>query len=314
MYKVAVLTRNFEQYRRLFERLLEAQPDLPLQLDYYGQNPQEQIPLDTQILLANPNYAAQVVDRLPNLAWLQSTWAGVRPICDQNKRHFQLTGLKNVFGEQMREYTFTHILNHARKTALLGEQQRARQWQQPVPIDITGKTLGISGLGNIGQGVAEAAKAFGMRVISLNASSSPKLADQCFFSHNKIAFAKQCDYYLNLMPDTDMSKGLCDAEFIAALPNHAVLINAGRGSLISDDQMLIDSLDQNQLAHAVLDVFKQEPLPQEHPFWTHEKVTVTQHTAALSTADKVFSVFKRNLSAFIAGKPLADQVDFDKGY
>jgi phosphoglycerate dehydrogenase-like enzyme len=107
---------------------------------------------------------------------------------------------------------------------------------------------------------------------------------------------------------------VCDADFFDAMKPTAVFLNAGRGSLIKNDQVLIDALQQGKIKAAVLDVFTQEPLSGTHPFYHLKNCYLTNHTAAVSNPEAVCAVFLQNLERFVASQPLLYQHDFNKGY
>ncbi len=104
-----------------------------------------------------------------------------------------------------------------------------------------------------------------------------------------------------------------DANLLDALPSHAVLINVGRGNAV-DESALVEALEQEKIAGAVLDVTEQEPLPEEHPFWTTPNLYLTFHTSAMSYPEDITSLFIENYRLYIEGKPLKYQVDFERGY
>ena len=127
------------------------------------------------------------------------------------------------------------------------------------------------------------------------------------------AFANACDHVVNLMPDTPSTHNLLSNDFFSALKSHSVFINAGRGSAV-DDEALLNALNSGAFAHAVLDVFREEPLDTTHPFWHHPNITITAHTAAESQPSDVADVFLDNAKRYLEGQPLKYQFDFSRGY
>jgi phosphoglycerate dehydrogenase-like enzyme len=104
-----------------------------------------------------------------------------------------------------------------------------------------------------------------------------------------------------------------DSALLSALPSHAIFINVGRGSAV-DESALIDALNQNKIAGAVLDVFEQEPLPKDHSFWTTKNLSMTYHTSAPSLPEDITNLFIENYELFDTDQPLKHQVDFERGY
>lgn len=269
------------------------------------------------ILLADPDLAVKVVEQCHQLRWCQSTWAGNKPLLQLAKQDYTLTGVRGIFGEKMREYVFAYLLHFSRDIDTFRALESAPQqhrWMQPAPGTLHGTTLGILGAGSIASSLLPVAHAFGMRVIGLNSKGKAQPGyDAIFASGDKQKFAATCHAIVNLLPDTSATVNFIDERFLSALPEGAVFINAGRGSAV-DDSALLNALDNGMLRAAVLDVFRQEPLPESHPFWSHPKVWVSQHTAAISAPEDVARVFAKNLDRYLNGEPLHYQLDFERGY
>ena len=121
------------------------------------------------------------------------------------------------------------------------------------------------------------------------------------------------DYLVSILPNTKETKKIVDAKVLNTLPPHAVFVNVGRGSAV-DEPALIAALQGNKIAGAILDVFEQEPLPKEHPFWDAPNLTMTFHTSAPSLPEDIARVFIENYKLYIERKPLKYVVDFEKGY
>jgi phosphoglycerate dehydrogenase-like enzyme len=128
-----------------------------------------------------------------------------------------------------------------------------------------------------------------------------------------IAFATGLDYLVVVLPRTNDTNKIVDVNLLNALPSHAVMINVGRGNAV-DESALVEALTQGNIAGAVLDVTEQEPLPEDHPFWTTPNLLLTFHTSAISYPEDITKVFIENYLLYIEGKPLKYQVDFERGY
>ncbi|MCW8091712.1 D-2-hydroxyacid dehydrogenase [Alteromonas sp. ASW11-130] len=297
-----------------YRELIEAEAYQHVTIVQCATEPEKVNCKQVKCLLASPSMAAVILDDCPNLHWCQSTWAGNAPLLNHPRKDYCLTGVKGVFGQQMREYVFTYLFHFARNVRAFTDQQLQQSWQT-IPYEyVAGKTLGILGAGSIARALISPALAFDMNVIGLNSSgNSVPGFDKVFSAQQKETFARECDYVVNLLPDTAATNEFIDERFLAALPSHAVLINAGRGSAI-DDESLLAALNHNQLRGAVLDVFKDEPLSVDHPYWLHPRVIVTQHTAAESRPEDIVALFLDNVERYVAGRPLRFQFDFEKGY
>lgn len=277
----------------------------------------EQInPDEVEVLLADPNLAAKVIDQCTGLKWCQSTWAGNAPLINLDKSDYILTGVKGVFGNLMREYVFAYLLQYARNIPAFAHNQNHQPpiWEESPRAPLTGKTLGILGAGSIAKALIPVAKSFEMKVIGLSRSGQAVGGfDDVYSATDLLKFAQEADHVVNLMPDTPATTGVLNQAFFGALKPHSVFINAGRGSAVINDALL-NALNNGTLQAAVLDVFTQEPLPKEHPFWTHPKVVVTAHTAAVSSPEDVAGVFITNAIRYMANEPLYYQFNFNKGY
>jgi len=172
----------------------------------------------------------------------------------------------------------------------------------------------LLGVGSIGAEVALTAKFFGMNVRGYTLDSeNSKHVDAYYHGVDLSKFANGLDYLVSILPNTKYTHKIINADLLNALPSHALVINVGRGPAV-DESALLEALNHNKIAGAVLDVFEQEPLPKSHPFWTTQNLLMTFHTAAPSLAEDITNLFLENYELFIEGKPLMYQVDFEKGY
>ena len=311
MYKLGILSRDASDYAHslsqtnLEEMVICYQSDTACVTDTLR---------EIDILLAEPDLAAQILPHCHNLKWLQSTWAGVKPLTALQHGDYLITGVKDVFGRQMREYVFAYMLHFSRNVSGFEIKKQTQQWAPPPTKNLYGKKLGIMGVGSIGQEVAKLAKAFEMQVAGLTASSRDcQYVDEYYVLEQKVEFASELDYLVCLLPHTETTERLIDAAMLDALPAHAVLINAGRGQVIDDDALLA-TLNAGNLRAAVLDVFAEEPLPHHHPFWHSDRIHITQHTAAISQVEDITNIFKTNYERFCENKTLNFQIDVSKGY
>ncbi|MCG8529577.1 MAG: D-2-hydroxyacid dehydrogenase, partial [Desulfovibrionales bacterium] len=218
------------------------------------------------------------------------------------------------FGPLMSEYLICHLLMHERKVLFRRQCQEEKRWDQTAPGSLAGKKLGIMGTGSIGAHVARTAKFFGMatRGYSRTPSHCPHI-DQGFLPHQILDFARGLDYLISILPDTPATDNLINAELLTALPHTALVINAGRGNAV-DETALARALTTGEIAGAILDVFKKEPLAPDHPLWRTPNTLITAHTAAMSHPTLVTPIFVDNYKRYSQGLPLAHGVDFESGY
>lgn len=266
------------------------------------------------VLLAQPDIAAAIIDQLPGIRWVQSTWAGITPLLNTRRQDFVLTGIKNVFGPQMAEYTLGYILAHELQLVQRLQKQRAGEWWNTPTGRMTGKTLGIMGLGSIGGHIARVAAGFDLRVTGLNRTGAalPGI-EQVFEVPQLHEFLAQTDYVVAVLPDTPATTGLMDAAAFAAMKPSALFINVGRGNLV-DEPALAQALHQGRIAGAVLDVFRQEPLPPDSPLWAAPNLAITAHVATRSWPKDVAKIFLGNFRRFQRQQELNYLIDRQRGY
>ena len=279
-------------------------------------------PSDTQRAETNVLLAAGVppgvLPTMPNLKWAQSLTAGVEgwlalPDLPPN---LTLTCARGTHRESMPENILARAVPHHQT---LRRHRRGPEAKPLAPArrpPLNGKTLGILGLGAVGQEVARLATALGMRVIGTKRRPEPMpgLADVLPPERTNEILA-QSDFVLLLLPATPETDNFINAERLGRMKPSAWLLNFGRGHLIKDDD-LIAAVRAKTIAGAVLDVFRQEPLPKEHKFWTTEGILVLPHIGGPHPQrDSIVArLFVENLGRFLDGQPLKEVVDRAAGY
>ncbi len=268
--------------------------------------------LSAEILLADPVSAAAIIPRLPHLRWVQSTWAGVEPILRAGiPEGVTLTSVKNVFGPQMSEFVFGHLLAHTQEVV---DRTLARTWNRRIPRRLQGSRMGILGTGSIGTALAVTARHFGMEVVGCSRGGAPRQEfDRVFPVSRRLEFATDLDHLVVVLPATGDTVNLVDAELLARLGPGATLVNVGRGITVDTDAV-VEALGTGRLAHAVLDVLPVEPLPDDSPWWRVTGLVITSHTAADSHPADIAVLFLENLDRHRSGRPLIGVVDPVAGY
>jgi phosphoglycerate dehydrogenase-like enzyme len=308
MPRVLVLSPSDSALSRCLQS--EALPDFdPVFSAPEGVSPAQLV--EVEILLGSPAAIAPLLRHCSNLRWVQSTWAGVRPLLEAASSNYQLTALKGVFGQAMSEYVLGWVLALERRII---ERANDRAWNNAGDRSVAGRRMGIMGTGSIGGEVAAAAAALGIEVVGLNSDGRDVAGfTRCYPVAERLAFANGLDYLVGLLPETPDTDGLVDAGLLAALADDALFINGGRGNCVVERDLLA-ALQRRNLQAAVLDVLPIEPLPESSPLWQVEHLYITSHTAAPTAETAAAAVFCDNYRRFVAGKPLKYLVDFARGY
>ena len=265
------------------------------------------------IIIGRPDYASEIINTA-TVRWVQSTWAGVTPLIKMANTSYALTSVKGIFGPQMSEYVIGHILAHELKIEERQGFQKNREWRPLISGQMSQKTAGIMGTGSIGSAVAEAMNKLGVKTIGLSNSGTLRPHFSKVFSQSSfVKFLEQIDYLIGILPDLPSTTDLINTTTLKRMKKTALIINVGRGNLI-DENALCEALISDNLAGAVLDVTKQEPLDKGHGLWEAPNLKLTAHTAAESRPKDIVGLFLKNLNCFVKGETLEGLVDFEKGY
>jgi glyoxylate/hydroxypyruvate reductase A len=244
-----------------------------------------------------------------------SLWAGVEDIVGTVPAHIPLARMVDAgLTRGMAEWVAGHVLRYhlGMDAHILGQDG---VWRNGVvPPLAADRTIGLLGLGELGRAVAAtlAGLGFDVRGWSRRSRELPGIATHAG-DEGLAEVLRAADILVLLLPATPDTTDLIDASRLALLPPGARLINAARGTLI-DDAALLDALDGGRLAHATLDVFRTEPLPPDHPFWAHPRVTVTPHVASETRPETASETIARNIARGEAGEPFLFLVDRAEGY
>lgn len=252
-----------------------------------------------------------------NLQVIASMGAGVDNLLKDSSIPEQTTVVRMVDPQlvsQMGDYVLAASLNHGRQFLNYAQQQQRRQWQPLAPQNMGDITVGVMGLGQIGNAVATRLVQVGFRTIGWSRRNKSIEKVQVFSGQQQLAdFLAASEILVCLLPLTPETENILNAETLGQLPQGAYVINVARGNhLIEEDLLLL--LNNDHLAGACLDVFRQEPLPQEHPFWRHTKVTITPHIASLTNPVSVAPQIVENYRRMQLKQPLMNQVDLRQGY
>lgn len=256
-------------------------------------------------------------ERFPNLEILFSTGAGVDQF-DLDRLPPDLLVVRMLdpgIVEGMVEYATLAVLALHRDLPAYIDRQRNRRWA-PIPLRAAAdRRVGVLGMGQLGTAVLEALRPFGFDLAGWSRSARQAPPGVAVFAGEEGlgGFLARTDILVCLLPLTDETRGLLNAGLFDRLPRGAAVINTGRGAhLVADD--LIAALDDGRLSAAILDVTDPQPLPQEHPLWSHPRVLLTPHVAAMTRPDSAVAVVLDNLRRHRAGQPLRGSIDRKLGY
>ncbi|WDR36794.1 D-2-hydroxyacid dehydrogenase [Pseudomonas serboccidentalis] len=270
---------------------------------------------DCPVWLGQPDLLATLLRQGHQPQWLQSTWAGITPLlADGLRRDYRLTRAVGIFGQVMAEYVLTYMLGHEREVLARLVSQVERKWDNRTGQSLVGRKVLIVGTGDIGQSVAQFLLPFGVELYGI-ASSAREQAP--FVEVGAMAdlprLVGEVDYVVNLLPNTVHTHDIYDAALFKQFKPTGLFINVGRGVAVVDAD-LVEALKEGHLAGAVIDVCRQEPLPQRHPFWTAWGLLLTGHSSAPTSPALMVQLFVENLKAYQAGEALRGEVDFNRGY
>lgn len=250
---------------------------------------------------------------LPNVKGISSFGAGVDGLLSATLPDVPIARIVDPnLAFDMGQYILGHILAWKLRLLQYRQQQNERRWYPKRAHRAI--NVGILGYGQLGQ---EAARQLTLNGLAVSAwSRNEKQAEGINFYYGETGLyqmAEQCDFLVCLLPLTDQTTGILNQRLFSAMPNHSVLINVGRGKhLVEAD--LLEALHTQQIAHAILDVFHTEPLPEEHPFWQQNNLTITPHVSALTDINTVVKQIAHNYMQVKNSEPMCHCIDAKKGY
>lgn len=308
---IAVTTHRRQAWRELFAQHI----DWPTPLLFDDEPEFATRAQAATILFGDTPEAARWLPQLRNIQWFHTTYSGIDdllPYRSQLSPKLVVTNTRDIAGPHIAEYVLGFVLNRTRSIQTYHSRQTQRHWQDDDYATLQHASALILGTGAIGQVLAQRLSPWFACVDGLNRSGQLNAE----FRHVTVWPPKALSQYrvvINTLPATDETQDLLAAPFFKALAEDALFINVGRGVTVVD-QDLLAALEAAPQRHAVLDVFRTEPLPPEHPFWHHAQVTVTPHVAAQSQPEWVLPIFRDNLQRYLSQQPLRNLVDLNLGY
>lgn len=276
---------------------------------------------DAEVILGWCGTAAEeCLQQDSKLRWVQlwSSGADYMPFAALQEKGIMLTDAGGVHPVPMAETVFAMLLAFTRGLPWAIRNQQQRSWNKEGHFtELTGKTIGIIGVGHIGTEIARLAQAFGMRVSGVRRSKRSAPYVEAIYSLEELdKVLEESDVVVNVLPKTDRTLRLFDEGRFAAMKAGALFINVGRGTTVETDA-LVRSLQEGHLGGAGLDVFDIEPLPEDHPLWSMDNVIITPHIGGNTDQlkERVTALFIENLQTYLTqGEPDRNVVNYDNQY
>jgi len=265
-------------------------------------------------IIANPD--PKTLAKFPNLIWIQSLWAGVEKLANENlNKNVKLVRLIDPqLAITMAESVLAWTLYLQRNMAEYAQQQKQKQWQQLPTTNAKDIRIGILGAGTLGLAALETLKKFDYQLSCW--TRTPKQLDGVK-NHTDLeglqTMLATTDILINLLPLTKQTHQLLNKKRLSLLPVGAKLINFSRGAII-DTQSLLELLENRHISHAVLDVFEQEPLPKEDSIWSNPHITVLPHISAPTHMTSATYIVAKNIQEYRLNKNIPKSVDKGIGY
>lgn len=291
-----------EQYR---SRIQSAFPDLSVNLVEHHSKVDPFIAEAEILITFGAHMADHVLEQGVMLRWIQALGTGVDGIVDRPafRPGTIVTNLHGHHGPAVSEAVLASMLALARDLRRSLANQRHGKWQRFPATLLADKTVGIVGVGAIAEALALRCASLDMQVLGVSSATRTVAHFTRVYGREELErVAGEVDFLVLLTPYTPATRGIVSAAVLTAMKPSAYLINVARGGVV-EEPALVDALEQHQIAGAALDVFREEPLPENHPFWTLDNVLLTPHTAGFHVGyvDEALPIVEENLRRFLAG-------------
>ncbi len=290
------------QYR---ERLRARFPDVAITLVDHHSKVGPHIAAADALVTFTPMMTGKVLEQAESLKWIQTLGTGVDNLIDQPtlRKDVIVTNVRGIHGPPVSEAAIATMLALARNIPGAVRGQDAREWRRWPAQLLHNKTVGIFGVGLIAEALAPLCKAFGMRVVGI--SSAPRAVagfDRMHGRDELLRVVGDFDFFVLLTPLTAATRNSIGAAVLAAMKPSSYLVNLARGGVV-DEPALVEALKSGRIAGAALDVFNQEPLPADHPFWSMQNVLITTHQGGFCDVyiDYALPTVETNMRAFLSG-------------
>lgn len=273
-------------------------PDLPEAVDRFA---------EAEVIIATGHgFNDERLGKAGKLKWIHAMTTGFDAIVGSRtlRPEVVLTTTRGIHGPQTSEMAFLYMLNLARDFPRMRDNQKRRIWKRWTLTRLYGKTVVITGLGQIAEALAPRCKAFGMTVVGVTRTPRPADGFDRMYRYAELEQAAAlADFLIVLTPYSPEADNLIDARVLAAMKPSAFLINLARGGLCDEDALL-EALRAKRIAGAGLDVFRTEPLPPESPFWDMDNVLITAHCSGSSDDNLALTwpIIETNMTCFLEGR------------
>jgi phosphoglycerate dehydrogenase-like enzyme len=277
---------------------------------------------EVEVLFTLSTMPTDLLSRAPRLKWIQLTSAGADRLVDRGlfQSGIAVTTASGIHVTPIGEYVLGVMIMLAKGWPHLFRAQEKREWARLAPKELEGKTVGVVGLGSVGQEVARLTKLLGMRVLGMRRSGVPLesgeyLVDEIFGPLDLLHVLSQSDYVVLALPLTEETHHLMGELAFQSMKPSAYLINVSSGAVV-DEAALVRALKVGLIAGAGLDVFESEPLPPESELWRLHNVIISPHIAGETPHynERAVALFCENLRRYLADEPLLNLVDPQRGY
>lgn len=310
-----VFTFSLKEHQQ--QQMKEAFPDVTFHFD---RSPEPHLAEADVLVTYGEDLTADHIRRAQKLKWIMVASAGIEKMPHEEiaERGIIVSNVRGLHKIPMAESVLAHILALKRSLPKLYDNQRSRSWERlRGSEELAGSTALIIGPGAIGTEIGRLLQAFRVRTIGCNRSGNeaPHMDRMVSFSSIEEVLP-QADIVLSILPSTKETKHMLTAKHFRLMKETAIFMNFGRGDLI-DEAVLIDALQSGEVGYAVLDVFHEEPLPDDHPLWTTPNVIISPHASSHSGkyVERALEIFTPNLKRWLEGETqLTNLVDVERGY
>ena len=255
----------------------------------------------------------------PKLRWVQASMAGAGEVARKaglQDTDVVVTTASGVYSGPLAEFAMMALLQHVKDLDRLRRDKAEKRWREAHTDTLYGKTLCVVGMGNIGRAAAARARPFGMRVVGVKRTvreddEAWAYVDELYATRDLRSALGEADYIVVTLPGTPETHRLLGTEEISAIKPGAYFVNVGRGKTV-DEGALVEALESGRLSGAALDVFEEEPLPEESPLWELPSVIVSPHSTDNVpglTNELQSELFRDNLRRYLNGEPLVNELD-----